>query len=541
MKKRSILALLLAASITAGALTACSGMESTTPTPEQATATPTPEQAAVTPNPEQTVTIPAPETPTQGGTFVFPLNQDISSFNAIGSDVIPFRAIFDPLYIADQGDVRYYLAESYSVSDDGLEVTIKLKDNLKWHDGEPITADDVIFSFQVASMSWRTLNGQPVEYEKVDDLTIKAILPMPNVVFPMKLGAVTIMPAHMFEGITTLEEYRQSPSHQLGIGSGPYKVKEWNKGESIVLERFDDYYRGTAPFDTLIYKILPDENAREVAFQSGEASFKIISDELQYDRYVNDDKYDTYLYDENRVTFVGFNSNSPITSDIRARQAITYALNQEEIVAGAFGEHLALPANSIFTPGNRYYDPDRLSYVQDLDTAKKLAEECGLAGKTVRLIYDTSYVGTDNAATIIQEQLKAIDVNVEVQGYDNTGFNTLFFSTTAGDWEMGIKNYPSAGDNSSPSYMFKKTSVLTANAVISDEANALWIAAEEEFDLEKRGKLYAQIDDQVDADFMLYRLSFPQVGIVSQKQFKGYTTLTRSPMFEDWLNIYPVS
>ena len=134
MKKRSILALLLAASITAGALTACSGMESTTPTPEQATATPTPEQAAVTPNPEQTVTIPAPETPTQGGTFVFPLNQDISSFNAIGSDVIPFRAIFDPLYIADQGDVRYYLAESYSVSDDGLEVTIKLKDNLKWHD-----------------------------------------------------------------------------------------------------------------------------------------------------------------------------------------------------------------------------------------------------------------------------------------------------------------------------------------------------------------------------------------------------------------------
>ena len=67
------------------------------------------------------------------------------------------------------------------------------------------------------------------------------------------------------------------------------------------------------------------------------------------------------------------------------------------------------------------------------------------------------------------------------------------------------------------------------------------IAAEEEFDLEKRGKLYAQIDDQVDADFMLYRLSFPQVGIVSQKQFKGYTTLTRSPMFEDWLNIYPVS
>lgn len=536
MNKRRLFTWFLAVALVAGSLAGCGGSASE-PAPA---ATAAPQQTAAAPA-ETAPEAPEAGTPTQGGTFVFPLNQDIASFNAIGSDVIPFRAIFDPMYIADEGEVRYYLADNYTVSDDGLVVTITLKDNLKWHDGQPITADDVLFSFTVASMSWRNLNGQPVQYEKVDDLTVKVTLPMPNVVFPMKLGAVTIMPQHMFEGITELEDYRQSPSHQIGIGSGPYKVKEWNKGESIVLERFDDYYRGTPPFDNLIYKILPDENAREVAFQSGEASFKTIADELQYARYAADSKYDTYLYDENRVTFVGFNNNSPITNDIRARQAITYALNQEEIVYGAFGEHLAVPANSIFTPGNRYYDPDRPTYVQDLDTAKKLAEECGLVGQTLKLIYDTSYVGTADAAIIIQEQLKAIGVNVEVQGYDNTGFNNLFFSTTAGDWEMGIKNYPSAGDNSAPSYMFKKTSVLTANAVISDEAHALWVAAEEESDPQKRGEIYAQIDDQVDADFMMYRLAFPQVGIVSQKQFQGYLTLTRSPMFEDWLNIYPVN
>lgn len=537
MKKTKALALFLAAVLAAGSLTGCGGGASEQTTAPAAAPEQTQAPAATA---EQTATEAAEPERTQGGTFVFPLNQDITSFNAIGTDVIPFRAIFDPLYIADEGEVRYYLADSYSVSDDGLEVTIKLKDNLKWHDGEPITADDILFSFQVASMSWRNLDGQPVQYEKVDDLTVKAILPMPNVVFPMKLGAVTIMPKHMFEGVTDVETYRQSASHQIGIGSGPYKVKQWNKGESIVLERFDDYYRGTAPFDTLIYKILPDENAREVAFQSGELSFKTIADELQYARYSADSKYDTYLYDEHRVNFVGFNKNSAITSDIRVRQAITYALNQDEIVYGAFGEHLAKPANSIFTPGNRYYDPKRSSYVQDVDKAKQLADECGLTGKTIKLIYDTSYVGTGDAALLIQEQLKAIGVTVEVQGYDNTGFNTLFFSSTAGDWEMGIKNYPSAGDNSSPAYMFKQTSVLTANAIISDETQALWVAAEQEFDPVKRGELYAQIDDSVDADYMLYRLSFPQVGIVSQKQFKGYETLTRSPMFEDWLNIYPV-
>ena len=528
MKKHSLRAILLAGVLTASLLSACGDSGA------QNIQTPDPDAA-------QTVAGTGELTPTQGGTFVFPLANDIASFNAIGSDMIPFRAIFDPLYIVDGDEVRYYLAESYSVSEDGTEVLITLKDGLKWHDGEPITADDMLFSFQTASMSWRTMNNEPVEYEKVDNLTMRVKMPAVNVVFPIKLGAVTIMPAHMFEGITKLEEYRQSPSHQLGIGSGPYKVKEWNKGESIVLERFDDYYRGTAPFDTLIYKILPDENAREVAFQSGQVSFKIISDELQYQRYSNDDQYDTYLYDENRVTFIGFNKNSPITSDIRARQAITYALNQEEIVYGAFGDHLALPANSIFTPGNFFYEPDRPSYVQDLEKAKQLAEECGLTKQTLKLIYDTTYVGTDDAAVIIQEQLGKIGVNVEVQGFDNTGFNTLFFSTTDGDWEMGIKNYPSTGDNSAPSYMFKTTSVLTANAIISDEAQALWVAAEEETDWDKRAEIYAQIDDQVDADYMLYRLAFPQVGIVSQKQFQGYTTLTQSPMFEDWLLIHPVS
>lgn len=234
------------------------------------------------------------------------------------------------------------MAESYSV--EGTVITVKLKDGLKWHDGEPITADDIIFSFTVASTTHQQIDGEPVTFEKVDDLTAKITMPKANAAFPIKIGAVTLMPAHCFEGITDTETYRQSEMHQVGIGSGPYKVKEWNKGESIVLERFDDYYMGKAPFDTLVFKILPDEDAREVAFQNGELSFKLINDELQYERYSNDENYDTYVFDEGRVTFISFNKNSEITSDIRARQAITYALNQEELVSAVSSPRMSLPA-----------------------------------------------------------------------------------------------------------------------------------------------------------------------------------------------------
>ncbi len=474
-----------------------------------------------------------------GGTFVYPLNADITSFNEVGQNSIQGRAIFDPLFIVDDEEVRYYLAESYTVED--KEITIKLKDGLKWHDGEPITADDILFTFSVATTGYIAIDGEPVVYEKVDDLTVKITMPVASVVFPGKIGAVTIMPSHMFEGITDNKEYQASPAHQIGIGSGPYKVKEWNKGESIVCEKFDDYYMGTPPFDTLIFKILPNEDSREVAFQSGELSFKLISDELQYEYYTNKDEYDTYLFDEGRVTFMGYNKYSEALSDIKARQAIAYALNQEEIISGAYGDHLAEPANSIFTPSNDYYEKDRVAYVQDIEKAKQLAEESGLTGKTLTLIYDSYYIGSGPAAALIQEQLKAIGVTVDVQALDNTGFNNRFFFAGSTDWDMGIKGFPNTGDNSTPNYMFKKDSYFTQNAIISDEADALWRAAELEQDPEKRAELYAQIDDQVDADYMMYHLAFPKIGIVSQKQYGGYTELTRNPLFEDWMKIIPIA
>ena len=121
MNKTKALALFLAAVLAAGSLAGCGGGASEQTTAPAAAPEQTQAPAATA---EQTATEAAEPERTQGGTFVFPLNQDITSFNAIGTDVIPFRAIFDPMYIADEGEVRYYLADSYSVSDDGLEVTI---------------------------------------------------------------------------------------------------------------------------------------------------------------------------------------------------------------------------------------------------------------------------------------------------------------------------------------------------------------------------------------------------------------------------------
>lgn len=486
---------------------------------------------------------PAEEEIAEGGTFVYPIAADVQNLSAYAGQGTTegetvFRALYNPLYKVGADGIRYYLAEKVEKSDDGKEVTITLRDDIKWHDGEPITADDLLF-FPQYYKGYAKINGEEITFEKVDERTVRILLPTASATYWQKIGAAQMLPYHLYKDVP-LEEIKTTELNELGIGSGPYKLKEWNKGESIVVERFDDYFAGKAHFDTIVFKILPDDNAREVAYKSGELSFKRIEDDLQLENYQKDENSTVYLYDENRVNYMAFNANSDLMSNIVARQAITYALNQEEIVYGAAGSNLAKIANSIYSPGNLYYNPDRPSYVQDVEKAKTLAAEANLFSRPLKLIYDSNYSSLANCAIIIQEQLAAIGIQVEVQGLDTAGYNQIFFYAQEGDWDMGLKNYPTSGDNSGPSFMFKKGNMLAANYCASDEALALWAAGEETLDESKRAEIYAQLDDVTDQDFAMYRLSYPQIGIVADKHLRGLMEITLSPLFEDWMRIYAV-
>ena len=481
-----------------------------------------------------------------GGTLIMCEPTDISSLNILyetgDEGMTMLKPVYDPLYIVSKDGVRYYLAESHEVSEDGLTITVKLRENLKWHDGEPITTEDVLWYFEMKSnpdnnaSSGTKVNGEPVQVAAVDEYTFTVTLPSVSASYEATLGNLKLLPKHVYENTPVLAGAEINSTS--GVGSGPFKVKEWNKGESLVLERFDDYYRGPASLESVVFKIIPNASTEEISFQNGELSVLRLTTQDMLEKYSNDPNYSVYTLTEGRINYMGFNSNSPLTSDPKVREAICLALNVDEIIAGAYGStELAPAAKTVFCPSNLYYS-DVEGYSQDLERAKELIAEAGVEGETFRLVYNSSRENMENCALMIQQQLKAVNLNVEIQGYETQGFFEVFFYTDAGDWELGLNGYSTNGDNQGDEYMFSLEGFLSKNLCSTDEIAALWNEGDATTDPEKRAAIYKEIQEQIRDAYTMFPISSPNFVVATDKRLKGVDAIDIVPLFEDYLNLY---
>lgn len=480
-----------------------------------------------------------------GGTFIYPVESDIKSLNVwyeTGDEGFTMlKPIYDPLFITSSTGTRYYLADSYEISEDGLTVSVKLNENAKWHDGEAITADDLIFTFDVKNnpenkaTSGTTINKQPVKYEKVDEHTVKFTLPEISASYISTLGNIKIIPKHIYEGEASIAT---SEKNKLGIGSGPYKVQEWKAGTSLSLTRFEDYYRGVPSLENLVFKIIPEFSAQEVALQSGEISVMRVSTSEKLEKYSADDKYNVWTLPEGRNNYMGFNSNSEKMKDIKARQAIAMALNCDEIIAGVYGEKLAARGENILNPENIIYDDSVKGYEQDVEGAKKLIADLGLDKEPIKLIYNSSRVNMEDCALIIQQQLKEVGITVEITGYETQGFFEKFFYTNDGTWDLGLNGYASNADPNGNNGMFQFGKFLTKNVCTSEATGNLWAKADATIDEAERKALYGEIEQAVKDEYTIYPVSMPNFVLVADKKFQGLDEIKMVPVFEDYLKLY---
>ena len=481
-----------------------------------------------------------------GGTLIMCEPTDISSLNILyetgDEGMTMLKPVYDPLYIVSKDGVRYYLAESHQVSEDGLTITVKLRENLKWHDGEPITTEDVLWYFEMKmnpdnnSSGGTKVNGEPVQVAAVDEYTFTVTLPSVSASYEATLGNLKLLPKHVYEDTPVLVGAEINSTS--GVGSGPFKVKEWNKGESLVLERFEDYYRGPASLESVVFKIIPNASTEEISFQNGELSVLRLTTQDMLEKYSNDPNYSVYSLTEGRINYMGFNSNSPLTSDPKVREAICLALNVDEIIAGAYGSaELAPAAKTVFCPSNLYYS-DVEGYSQDLDRARELIAETGIEGKTFRLVYNSSRENMENCALMIQQQLKAVGLNVEIQGYETQGFFEVFFYTDAGDWELGLNGYSTNGDNQGDEYMFSLEGFLSKNLCSTDEIAALWNEGDATTDPEERAAIYKEIQEQIRDVYTMFPLTSPNFVVATDKRLKGVDAIDMVPLFEDYLKLY---
>ena len=224
------------------------------------------------------------------------------------------------------------LAKSWDFDAGSCTYTFYLEEDVKWHDGEPFTADDVKFTIE-AIMDPENGSENAPNYEDVeeisviDDHTISFRLSAPNVAF-LDYMTMAILPRHLLEG----EDMQESAFFRSPVGTGPYKLENWDDGQAITLTKNADYFKGPANIDTIIFKIVPDDNAKAVQMQAGELTLAHLTPK-DAENFAGKDGYTVYDMKTSDYRGILFNFWNPYWTENRDLiPAVCCAINRQAIL-----------------------------------------------------------------------------------------------------------------------------------------------------------------------------------------------------------------
>jgi len=350
------------------------------------------------------------------------------------------------------------LAESWEVSKDGLTITFKLRQGVKWQDGKEFTAEDVMFGFKtIINPNTRTAYAGDYKEVKeamvVDPYTFRVTYKRPFAPGLSSWGSLVVLPKHLLEG----KDINTTPFSRKPIGMGPYRFKEWKTGEKIVLQANPGYFEGGPYIDGFIYRIIPDLATMFLELKAGGIDFMGLTP-LQYKRQTDTYKmrrdFHKYKFLAFAYTYLGYNLKDWKFQDQRVRQAITYAINKEEIIEGVL-LGLGLIATGPYKPDTPWYNPNVRKYPYDAEKAKKLLAEAGWKesgsegilqkdGKPFEFTILTNQGNESRAkcAEIIQRRLRMVGIKVKIRTVEWAAFINDFidkknFEAVILGWTLG--------------------------------------------------------------------------------------------------------
>lgn len=482
-----------------------------------------------------------------GGTMIVRVGSDSRVIHPLyGNDrttLTLVNHIFSPLYLLNGDEVDYWLAQEVKPAKDYLSYTLKLKENLTWHDGESISADDLVFTFNTImddkqgshlKSSFVTSNGD-VKIEKVDDLTVKFILPEVQVGFLDTIGGIRIFPKHVYQGI---ENIQASDVNNHPIGSGPFKFESRNEGETITLARFDKFFEGAANLEKVVFRIIPDMASAEIAFKNGEIDVMNIHAE---DVEKIEDQAEIVAFDEDRLGYIIMNQNNDILKNKNLRKAIAYAIDRDEVLKAVYmSTDYAKPAYSFLADKALYKTDDVEKYEYNPEKAKELLKESGLEDVTLTM----AYIGKDDIREIlVQKYLSDVGINVELKAMDMASFyNALFDPKQNTSYDLAFNGYIYGKEPSAYAQVFETGNMNNVNSYTNPEVDKMWKLAAKEIDKAKRAKLYKKIQQQIMEDVPMYPISYGYAIIAVNPHFKGLEEAEPAPihMFNDLSKIYMV-
>ncbi len=361
--------------------------------------------------------------------------------------------IFNKLLKYDKNlDIEGELAESWLISSDQKTITFKLKPNLKWADGKPLTSEDVLFTWKLVTDE-NTRSPYASDYQLVkkaeapDSNTFSVTYDKAYAPALDSWSGLQVLPKHLLEK----QDIHTTAFARNPVGSHYYKLDSWTHGENLKLSRNPKSVLGPANIDKLITRIIPDNSAQFLELMADNIDSMGL-DPIKYSRIIParpELQKKLALYKElgNSYTYLGFNLKHKPFDDIRVRKAINYAIDKQEIIDGVYlglGINIASP----YKPGTRWSNPELKPYPYDVEKAKALLKEAGFAdsdgdgiverdGKPFAFeIITNQNKEREKSAVLIQRRLKDVGIDVQIRAIEWASFISRFIKT--GDFDVVV-------------------------------------------------------------------------------------------------------
>jgi peptide/nickel transport system substrate-binding protein len=450
--------------------------------------------------------------------------------------------ILEPLLSLDEKmQIQLKLASSYEVLSP-TKVRFKLRQGVKFHDGTPLNAAAVKFSFDRAlngtpPARWASLAGSLAGAEVVDDLTVDVVTKEPY-------GPILRTLAMVYCSIvspTAVQKMGADNFSRAPVGTGPFKFVEWKTNTHVIIERNADYWGDKAFLDRVVFKVVPEEGARMIALQTGDADMVLLPSPPQLPALKKDPKFTVHEVVGGRVVFIGMHAGLAPLDDVRVRSALLYAVDRKAILENIM-EGSAVPARGVLAPGVFGFKDLQLDQVYPFDRnkAKTLLAQAGWApgsdgiltkgGQRLSLNWIAArgrYPKDGEITEAVQAMLKEVGVEAKVQFLDwaavfkevrgetlNRHLFTLGWVTTNADADYSLytlfhsKQMPPTGWNTS--------------RYANPRVDPLLEQSRRSLNQTEREKMYAEVQDMLVKEMVWIPVYNTKEIVVTRAAVKGF-------------------
>ena len=412
-----------------------------------------------------------------------------------------------------QPDLSYQprLAEALPelVSENPQIVEYKLKEGLTWSDGKPLTSEDAKWTFEqvimnpdnniVTTEGWELIG----KFETPDERTVRMTFDKPYAPWrDLVSNNWPLFPKHIYEG----KDFNKALNSEI-MGSGPFKFKEWKKGESLTVERNENYWGEKAGLDSVTYRIITDTNTLLTSLQADEVQFINPPPDIGLQEKLEGIDGAEVKVGTGGVVWEAIHFQTENIPNLKMRQAIAYGINREQILNQIL-KGVVDPLQSVLMPEQApYYTPAWEGYTHDPDKASQLVKEAKAEGASTTIEFSTT---SDDALRetlqeIVQQQLKDVGITIQI---NNESATTYFSKTTVdGDFVMGEWAWLATPDPS-------LTSLFSANQIppngenyyrYKNEQATQWMEeSDKTLDVDQRAQLLKQVQEQMAEDLPIY-------------------------------------